>query len=186
MNTSGIDWFDITPTGLSRCQSCFTSSHGGFAVYGDGLLAATGSQLILEVDQSGKVKQGHDTGLRNTHLMEFAVDVKARRLYAVGSCGYTHGFCTVDLEAGAAISSDRTAGWHFAAEPKKPLVYTGEHCGERLSLGSKGLAVIAQTAKPVPSLGPGRLLFVDGATGKLIRSVETPAEPLDVLAVTVN
>jgi hypothetical protein len=50
----------------------------------------------------------------------------------------------------------------------------------------KGLAVIAQTARPVPRLGPGRLLFVDGATGKLIRSLETQAEPLDVLAVSVN
>ena len=101
--TTGIDRFDLVAGGLRRCPpppqsglGCI-AGHGGFAFFGDGLLTATGDSVILATDHTGAVIGAIDTRLTGNHLMEFAVDPSADRLYAVGSCGYAGGFSAVSL-----------------------------------------------------------------------------------------
>lgn len=190
-DTTGIDWFDVTGNGLIRCVSqepanfgCI-ASHGGFTLFPDRLLAATGGPVILNMDRTGQVQEAFDTGLEGNHLMEFVADPMTERLYAVGSCGYTGGFSAVSLrEAGILATPTLPGVWNWSIPPPPPhvLVKT-QPCGERLSLGSDGL-VIGMTAQPVPQPAKqGALLIVDPNTGRTIHQMELPSEPLDVLAL---
>jgi hypothetical protein len=190
-DTTGLDWFDVTPDGLVRCATparanfgCI-ASHGGFALLPHELLAATGGPVILDVDASGAVRQAFDTGLEGNHLTEFVVDLVAERVYAVGSCGYSGGFSAVSLRGAGIPTTPATTGeWSWAIPPQPPQVLVNTRpCGERLSLGSGGL-VVGKTAQPVPQpTKRGSLLVVDPSTGKMVQQIETASEPLDVLAL---
>jgi hypothetical protein len=179
-DTSGIDWFTHVGGLLERCRlavpdgSGCLRTHGGFALYGNEVLATTGFWLLLEVDISGTVRRRFDVRLPGNHVMEFALDSQAQRLYVVGPCGYAGGFSVIDLRTG----STRVL-------VPAPLTYTPSVlCGERLSLDSPGLLVVGQTARPVPTLGlPGRIVLVDIRTGQVVHAVKVPAEPIDVLSL---
>lgn len=181
--------FEISADGLIRCQNArrpnhgCIPAHGGLTTYGDGLIVATGSNIILEIEETGAIKQGFDTWLKNTHLMEFAVDVGGRRLYAIGSCAQVGEFSGVDLKtAGRSIKGGDI--YHVAGGSDRPLVFTGEPCGEMLVVANETSLVAAQLSSVVPSLGPGSLLFIDAKTGKITRKIKTPAEPVDILVVS--
>ena len=103
-DTTGIDWFEVTADGLQRCPASQWANagciggHGGFTLVGDHLLAATGLPVIVEVNAAGTITAGYDTRLEGNHLMEFAVDRAAERVYAVdraatvavsAPCGWT-------------------------------------------------------------------------------------------------
>jgi hypothetical protein len=190
-DTTGLDWFDVASGGLVRCASlgppnfgCI-ASHGGFTVLPHELLVGTGDPVILDVDSSGAIRKGFDTGLVGNHLMEFVVDPAAQRLYAVGSCGYTGGFSAVSLEeAGLPLTTNNTGQWTWLTKPHAPLILLSAHpCGERLSLGPSGL-VVGSTAQPVPQAGRhGSLLVVDPKSGNVTQRIEIASEPLDVLAL---
>lgn len=199
-DTTGIDWFAVTDGGLQRCQvavrpnfGCLPT-HGGFAVAGDGLFAATGTNIILNVDENGTIRYGLDTFLTGNHLMEFAVDGQTGQLYAVGSCGYTGGFSAIDLRSGGSPAEMTKDGVRLRSTPVPPqvLVRGGESarpgtlvpCGERLALGANALVVVGKTEKPVAAPDvPGSLLFLNGRTGQTIETVATPSEPIDVLVI---
>ncbi len=177
-DTTGIDRFTMDRSGLRRCTSASPSTHhigsgcfhthGGFTLFGNDILAATGTPLIPEMNQTGRIVRRLDTRLTGNHLMEFVVDDKADRLIAVGPCGYTGGMSIVALARG----QTRVL---VSPQPDNAI------CGERFVRGPAHLLVVGKTAEMVPQRGlPGALLFVDVQTGRLRRTVETPAEPLDV------
>lgn len=177
-DTTGIDQFEMVGDRLLRCGwagrpnvGCI-GAHGGFSTYREGLLVATGTPLILEVsaEAGGAVRRSIATGLENTHLMEFAVDLRADRLYAVGSCGFAPGFSAIDLRTGEADVA-------FTAQRPGP-------CGERLALGADDTLVVGQAGRAVPRAAvPGALLVLDRRTGHVRWTTATPAEPIDVLAI---
>jgi hypothetical protein len=191
-DTTGIDWFDITPEGLERCRmkargnvGCI-DAHGGFVVRGDSLLVTDGSPIIRQVDRDGALQRALDTRLEGNHLMDFAVDSRAQRLYAVGSCGYTGGLSVLSLRGGGVPMTPTQPGmWNWITTPEPPLTFRRSgSCGERLALGSSALLVIGKTQRPVPQVDKaGAILVIDPGTGDLVRSVPTPSEPLDVLVV---
>jgi hypothetical protein len=173
-DTTGIDSFTVLGGRLHRCHATFIrpdgciAAHGNIELYGNGLLAATGGGPIHEINAAGKVWRDVDTHLQHNHLLEFTVDHRTNRLYAVGSCIYAGGFSAVD------IGSDRAR--ILVQEPNYDI------CGERLALASRSLLVLARTQGVIPQIGvQGQLLFLDTRTGQVQRSIPTPAEPVDVL-----
>lgn len=201
--TTGIDWFALDANGLHRCtppRPVFPSSgciptHGGFVLHGNGLLAATGTNVVLDVGPDGMVRRAFDTKLNGNHLMEFTVDAASNRLYAVGSCGYAGGLSSVDLGGGGILTTPTSDGeWRWRATPEPSAVRalvppepgigdTGEPCGQRIVVAPSGQLVIAKLPIPDPRPGiPGALLFLDPTTGRVTRTVVTPAEPVDVVA----
>jgi hypothetical protein len=191
-DASGIDWFTVADDGLRRCPAparhgagCIMA-HGAFRLYGDGLLVSGGdTKTILEVDRTGTVRRGFDIGLPHSHLMEFVLDAGARRLYTVGYCGYLGGFSALDLDGGGWPTPSATPGtWRWLATPAPPRVLQSDQalCGSRLALGPVPLLVVATNILAAPNAQhPGALLFVDTRSGTIIRKVETPSEPADVL-----
>jgi len=177
-DTTGIDRFALGLGGLRRCQSApFPSpragvgclpTHGGFVLYGDEVLASTGTPVVLEMKQSGRIVRHLDTRLLGNHLMEFAVDEKRAYLTAVGPCGYTGGMSVLAIATGQVrvLSAPRVSN---------------TICGERFSPGPTPLLIVGRTTATVPLQGiPGALLFLDTRTGQIRRTVATPAEPIDV------
>jgi hypothetical protein len=184
-STTGVDWIEITGKRLERCRrepvfpgaGCVGDVHGAVEPYRDGLLGATGSHSIVEVGRGGGVVRKLETRLRRTHLMELALDSDHARLYAVGSCYQGAGLSRLDLRTGRArVLARPEAGAHLYG--KLPKV-----CGDRIAIAGGSLLAIAKTSSASPSpRGPGTLLLVDGRSGRLIRSVETPTEPVDLIA----
>jgi hypothetical protein len=189
-DTTGIDRFDLAPDGPHRCpdaalpgRGCL-DGHGGFALHQDGLLAATGTPVVVELDQTDAVRRGLDTALTGNHLMEFVVDEAVQRLYAVGSCGYAGGFSAVSLHGAGVPTTPTVPGeWAWIATPEPPpRLRRGGACGERLALGGANLLVVGKTQQPVPQSGRlGALLMLDPSSGDVTSTVPTPSEPIDVL-----
>jgi len=181
-DTTGIDRFDLDEAGLRACadrtppQVACIGAHGGFALDGDGLLTATGdSPVLLTLDEAGEIRGGVDTGLDGNHMLAFAVDAPARRVYSVGSCGYVPGFSVVDLARPGLPARSATPGvWSWRATPAPPTVLLrfGEVCGERLALGPRGLVAVGKvnTVVPDPHL-QGTVLVVEGSTGEIHRAI---------------
>jgi DNA-binding beta-propeller fold protein YncE len=187
-DTSGVDQFEIVDNDLRRCEapvepmdSCF-GGHGSFILLEDTVVVATGRSVILEKTSTGTIRQAWDTQLVNNHLMEFVVDVNRRRLYAVGSCSYTGGLSSVDLDAGGIPTTSTTPGeWWWSTPPKPPLVRTHKSpCGERLALTPDEVVVAATTSTYAQANRSGKLYLVDAATGNILHTVKTPSEPIDV------
>jgi len=187
-DTTGIDRFALTETGLARCTSAgppnvgCLRAHGPFALYGDGLLLQHGDEsLIYATDQEGQVRRTFDTQLVGNHMVALAVDARAERLYAVGDCSYVPGYSVLDLSADGPPTTTATPATPFIA----PTAGDGPPpCGSQLALGPAGLVVVGQSARPEPDpLLPGKLLLLDGRTGGVDRTVVTPAAPIDVLVV---
>lgn len=185
--TTGIDWIAVTPRGLDRCQKrgkfagggCISSAHGGVEMYGDRFLVTLGdTPWIEERGKEGKIIRRWNTGLEGNHMLDVTVDDQADRLYAVGSCGYTGGLSRVDFVTGR-VKSLAPANTGLATPSAKQRAI----CGEKVAVGPGSLLVVGKTERSVPQAGvPGSLILVDGANGQIIRSVDTQAEPVDVLA----
>jgi hypothetical protein len=197
-NTTGIDRFALDGGSLRRCPApidrpdrpCI-GAHGAFALDDGGLVVATGdSSLFVMVRTDGAVRGAVDSGLKNNHLTEFALDEAAGRLYAVGPCGYTGGFSAVDL-AGAGTFEVDAPHLTWTKPPSPPLVLVGKGdglCGERLVIGGDGTVVVSRTNN-IGLFGVHSerdLLFVEATTGKVIGDVNTPALPLDLLIASAT
>jgi len=97
----------------------------------------------------------------------------------VGDCAYSPGFSALDLAA------DPPPG----TAPATPVIApaTGEGpppCGSQLALGPAALVVVGQAAYPaLDPLLPAKLLLVDGRTGRVNRTVATPAAPIAILVI---
>lgn len=183
-DTSGADVLSIETGRRIPCwrappsgSGCAATAHGRLDPHGERFLAATGSPTIEQITDSGRVVQRWETGLAGNHLMEFAVEESADRLYAIGSCGYVGGLNVVDLAARRsyplAPPIRRTPG---SEKPGPEAV-----CGERIEL-LDGLLAIARTARPVPDPeASGAVLLIDARDGRPLRAVSVPSEPVDLL-----
>lgn len=103
-DTTGIDRFEMQPTGLLRCSvrtrpesGCFLT-HGSFALERGALIASMAEQPIGALDPlTGARRDEYDLRLEGNHMPEFTVASAVGRIYALGSCGYTGGLSMVDL-----------------------------------------------------------------------------------------
>jgi hypothetical protein len=175
--TTGADWLDISGGRARRCRrqpyphsGCLGRVHGTVAVYAGSLIATTGGARIVRIDGQGRVARTWRSGIPRNHLMQFALDRKQGRLYAIGSCGYSGGLTQIDLKAGRA----RVTGY--------PSSSTSDGvCGERIAVGPRSLVAAARNPEPVPQGSPSRLLVLDGQTGRMIRSLVLPVETIDLV-----
>lgn len=174
-NTDGIVRFDATDGGWRRTATM--ANHGSFRLAGGRVLAATGSQEILEYDEAGTLLRTLSTGLAGNHLMEFTLDEPRRMIYAVGSCGYAQGFSATPWPATG------------TGEPRllSPL---GDYsiCGERISVSADGAWVAVGMVGASGSAlrlatRRGVILILDTATGGVRQRIETTSDVVDVLAV---
>jgi DNA-binding beta-propeller fold protein YncE len=187
-DTTGADVLTLAGGRLVRCAGapasvgCLQSVHGDVVATAEGhLLATTGdAQRIEELTLDGQVIRRWDSELTGNHLMELGLDPERRWLYAIGSCGYTGGLSAIDLRSGAARLLAPPSG------PRDPetLRSLPGICGERIEAGLGGLVVVAKTARAVPQpQASGAVLVVDGQNGRLLRTIATPSEPVDLLLV---
>lgn len=185
-DTVGADRITITPQSLKRCQKqgvypnqgCIPA-HSGVEAYGNRILVSPGDgPWIEERTQEGELLRKWDTKLQGNHMLDLALDAREVRLYALGSCGYRGGLSRVDLGTGEVkVLAPTLPGVDFVRER---LV-----CGERVSVGPGSLLVVGKTAQAVPQADiPGSLLLVDSNSGRKIRTMDTPSEPVDVLAAS--
>lgn len=166
--TTGIDRFDVVGADLRRCAAdpaapevgCIRA-HGGFATYDRGLLVATGDRTIRYAPLTGGAPRAFDTGLAGNHLMEFALDVGAHRLYAAGACGYRGGYSVVDLDAPA------------GAPPLVLVAPDPSLCATHVALVQGDLFVALEES--------GGILVLNRSTGQVVRSLELPGAALDIL-----
>jgi hypothetical protein len=163
-DTTGVDVIDVTDAGLlkNRCpdpnRTC-VQSHGGFVSDGSSIFFTTGSSLMIETDESGRLIKTIDTGIENEHLMEVASDGRGLQLLIPGSCLYSGGLFEFDLglQKTTVIAKQRSTV-----------------CGER-AIGLPG-SVIAV-------VGPD-ILLVDRQSGAAkYRQAHTEDAAVDVLAL---
>jgi hypothetical protein len=187
-DTTGIDRFDLAADEVRRCPpstrpgfGCI-ESHGGMAVYRNGLLLATGDTVVLHADLDGTMRGAIDTGLTGNHLMQFAV--AGDTLYAVGDCGYVPGFAAVDLRGAGRLGPPIMDGeWNWVARLTPPTVLVLQQremsrddvpCGDRLAPGpGPTLAVASATG----------VVIVDAMTGMIAQRAELGSKLLDVLVL---
>lgn len=196
VNTTGIDWFDVMPDGLRRCQSnappnrgCIVS-HGGLALVSDGrhLLAATGTSVIGGVDPEGQLSSAVETGVTDTHLMEFAVDAATSSVYAISGCGTVSTLLSTSRLPGTRPAPVRAPNgdWQWAVSPTPPAsLAVTPACGERVSFDpGVGLAVARPrrpVLRPAPADPQDAILLIDVRTGAVRREIPVPGRPEDVL-----
>lgn len=169
--TGGADWIDVNGNNFTRCarqphptSGCLGRVHGGVEVLDSRLLATTGGDPILELGRDGRVLGRWKLRLAGNHVMEFAIDRAAGRLYAVGPCFHTGGLSVVELAKG---------------DPR----VNADVCGGLVSVGA-GRVAIAEQARSDALGVPSRLLLLDPESGRLLRTVNTPLEAVDLLLAT--
>lgn len=188
INTTGIDRFTITARGLERCHrstppnvGCLPS-HGPFVLHGDSLFLQRGDDSkVIETDYEGGIRREIDTRVGGNHMLTLAIDPVTRRLYALGDCWYTPGFSATTLTRARASVTPVTGGDSTRLFPAR----TGGStlCGHSLFVSADSLVIIGQPTQRAPDLTlPGRVLLLDSATGKVVRSISVPAVPISVLA----
>jgi hypothetical protein len=149
-------------------HSCCWQTHGFVAMYGDTLIAATGNEPVLQLDMSGKTVRTFSSRLPGNHLMDFAPDMAHHALYIVGPCGYTGGFSRVDLQTGATRVLVRSGPYNLI-------------CGEPQAAGPGPTVVVGFTGGvTIVQRLPGVLLVLSGRTGKVLRRIQTSADPVSV------
>jgi hypothetical protein len=107
-DTTGADVLTLAGGRLIRCAGapswggCLQGVHGDvITATEDRVLAATGdAQRVEELTLDGRIIRQWDSALPGNHLMELGLDIRAGRLYAIGSCGYAGGLSTIDLHTG--------------------------------------------------------------------------------------
>jgi hypothetical protein len=164
-DTTGVDIIDVMDAGLLKnpCadpnRTC-VQSHGGFVSDGSFIFFTTGSSLLIETDESGRLIKMMETGIENEHLMEVAADGRGLQLLIPGSCLYSGGLFEFDLglEKTTVIAKQRSTV-----------------CGERaIGLPDSVIAVV----------GPD-VLLVDRQSGAAkYRQVQTGDAAVDVLELT--
>jgi hypothetical protein len=181
--TGGADIVDVETGQRAPCDEPFRGSgcfnaHGDVDFHGDGLLAATGSGLILRLDRNGREREKLATRLGNSHVMDFAVDRERSELVAAGPCQHFGGLASLRLDDGRARLLVRPGPPHLPQFPPTAAV-----CGTRVALLRTLVAVAPiRTAVASPS-GRGRVLLVDRRTGRIRARITLGAEPVDVAAV---
>lgn len=177
--TGGVDWFDIHGDVAKRCgeptrarNGCL-GGHGRFELLATGLLVATGSKMVLDIDMDGRSRRSYDT-MREEHLMDFATDAERHLLFAVGTCINGGGFTATAL-----ARDDMRTGAAPAARTGKPGSVSSsdaEVCGDRIVAGkSKEWVAVARAGQ-----SGGEILVVDARTGSRRRTIATSSGVADL------
>jgi hypothetical protein len=174
--TSGA-WAACPPTAADRSDGCVADIHGRVVPTAAGFVAATGDPAtMLRVDYRGAVVGRWNPELPGNHLMEFDLDPAQTAAYPVGSCGYAGGLSRIDLRRGRV---------RVLVPPAAPGAGIGGAarvgvCGEAVA-ASGDLLAVARRERPVPQRKPGAILLVDPATGRVLHTTATSAEPVDLV-----
>jgi hypothetical protein len=143
-------------------------THGGIHLSGDRVLATTGDGPLRVFDATtGKELARHDLQLDGNHVMEFAVDEPAQRVFVVGSCDYVRGLVSVDL---------RTGTTKVLAPPRRE----SSPCGERIAVTPDGrrLVLVQRTNR---AEGASGLLRILSDTGAELLEIRKRSVPIDLL-----
>jgi hypothetical protein len=167
-DTTGADLVELDPLRICRDRTpawgaCLAHNHGRAEWVGDEILAATGERELALLDRTGRVVRELDSGLRSTHLMEFALTDSAA--YAFGDCVKGSGVARVPFDG---------------SEPRRL-----PGCGDVGALLGESILVLGRRWARDP-YGRGRdasLAFVDLERGEVVRTLALPEDPADVLAV---
>ena len=169
--TTGADMLSAKSARSPRCPNrhasntgCIELAHGRIEAYGSHAIATTGSEALILVSRDGTVVARLHTGVTRTHLMDFALDRQAGRLY-VDSCAGSGSLRVLDLRSRAVRTLAR-----------------GIQCGQISTLVEPHLLVSGVAANENVTGGRNRLLFIDTDSGRLVHVVRIRAEPIALLA----
>lgn len=182
-DTSGADLFTLPEVAPARCRAppppgsgCVQRAHGAAAFYGRRLLYATGGPALESAAFGGTATHRWMTDLGEQHIMEFALDARRELANVAGACGYGTGIVEADLDRTTVRAlGDASAGGRSNV------------CATRIALADNDHVVVAITERPVPNPARrGAIALVSRATGRIVRTVNTEAEPVDVLVLPLR
>ncbi len=184
LSFAGMDWVDLSGQRATTCtppasdQACVPGL-AGFLVRGNDVLITTAndspSGAIDRYSLDGVLRDHAELGLLSGFLEDFAVGPDGNHLYLFGSCGYSGGMAVLDL------ATLRTTVI-VQAQPAYALLTKGP-CGQSSAFVSSALIALGHVSRLLPSDVAGQILFVDSSTGRVVRSVAVPSEPIAVVAV---
>jgi hypothetical protein len=184
LSFAGMDWVDISGQRATTCtppaadQACVIGL-AGFLVRGNDVFITTAndqpSGAIDHYGLDGGLKNHIELGLLPGFLEDFAVGPDGSHLYVFGSCGYSGGMAVLDL---ASLKSTVIVQAEPAHVPPTSLP-----CGQSSAFVSTALIALGHVGRLLPSDAAGHILFVDSLTGRLVRSVPVPSEPIAVVAI---
>jgi hypothetical protein len=167
-DTTGSDLVRLDP--VRRCvdstpawAACLAENHGRSQWVGEEILAATGERRLALLEPSGRVLRRLDSGLAGAHLMAFAIS--GSTVYAHADCGKGTGISRLSLDGGA------------------PTIL--QACGDVMAVVADSTLVLGRRWRGDPygrSLSAA-LLYVDFTAKRVVRRVDLPDDPADVLAV---
>jgi len=173
--TTGADVVELPSLRRRSCTGaasagvgCLSKVHGFLDRYADGALAATGSAEILRLDRSARVVGSYSAGI-DDHLLQVAGDAAHGRVYVLAECLGRRGLSVIDAVTGEA---------HVIGQAASPRL-----CGHRIATAPSGAVVLAQATLKGGRQTDPRLLLLDPTRDQVIRTVDLPSFPLDVLAL---
>jgi hypothetical protein len=160
---------DIEPVACGTQEqpgvACVGPAHGTVRFFGSAIVATTGTPAaVVEARTDGSVLATVPAKLAGDHLTELALDVRNRRVYALGSCGYTGGLSMIDLRSKTARVLARPNP-HGAISSARPV------CGDRIALLGRGRIALAQNFPPMRGAARGSAVEIVGTDGKLLRRI---------------
>jgi hypothetical protein len=165
--TSGADLLDVSGAAPEPCpptagsEGCLADVHGAIEPYAGGWLAATGGPELNVLDVAGRLTRTLDSGLTNEHLMSFALDATADRVFVLATCYFGR------------------QGLRVLSPPSdSSRLLTRRVCGSDLTLGPRE-TLLASPADRV--LASPRLVVLDRATGRVLARRTLPAAVLALL-----
>ncbi len=171
----GVDWIRLQRGQPERCQlsndrsqdSGCIAAHGDFVPFRGGIVAATGSGVIV-ADSVDKAGPEIDVKLApGNHFMEFALDTVAGIVYGIGSCLYAGGLTQTPV-SGIRPAED------VVADPRESV------CGNIVQLTEdRRYLVISRDQKPSRP-GPGEITVVDLIARRVARRILLPAQPIGI------
>lgn len=184
LSASGLDWADVTGHQIRTCiprdvhQACIPGL-AGFLVQGTSVFMTTGndspSGAIDYYALDGTLLDHIQLGLLPGFLEDFALAPDSRSLYLFGSCGYSGGMARLDLSTHtpSVIVKAESQRTHSANSP----------CGQSSAFVSDQFIALGYVSALLPSENEGRILYVDSASGSVVRSVAVSAEPIAIATV---
>lgn len=184
LSESGLDWADVTGDQVTTCiprdanQACIPGL-AGFVVLGSGVYITTGndspSGAIDYYTLDGTLRGHFQLGLLPGFLEDFTLAPDRRSLYVFGSCGYSGGMARLDLATHTSwvIVKAESQNTHSANSP----------CGQSSVFVSDQVIAVGRVGALLPAQIEGKILYVNSASGSLVRSVTVSAEPIAIAAV---
>jgi hypothetical protein len=171
----GIDWVTFDQASAKLCVSTVTRTedsgcivaHGDFAPFRGGVVAATGSAVVI-VNAIGQPQRRIDVRLAPAnHFMEFALDTTAGVVYGIGSCLYAGGLTEVSI---------------FRPDTAVDVVQGSDVsvCGNLARLTDDGRYLLVNRDRKPSQPGPGEITVVEPGRRSIIRRIPIPAPAVSV------